>query len=465
MGRLLLNPEDVNLYLVGFMGTGKTTVGRSVAHRLGFKCVDSDHEIERGAGKPISRIFAEEGEAHFRALERRFIEEGHAAQRLVVACGGGLVVQPGMLELLSSRGVVVCLHASIETDPGPDGAPRRDPAAPRRRGSGRQGARPLRRAGADLPVRGNRDPHGFAALERDRRPRRAGVEARVRGICPKAHAGRGLRRWAPARRTFGAGSTELGFDEVRFARLSPGPGGGGLRRWLDAGHHADMAWMERTAGKRMDPGLVLEGARSAVLLGVNYFRDGAAAGPGDGATRPMWARYCAYRGLPRHPKARAGAGGAVRSRSSAGPRPPTTATTWTRAPSSSARGPARSGSGFIGKNSMLISRTHGNWLFLACILTRVDLEPDPPLRGGAASRERWGCCAASARAAWTHARRQAFPEPGVVDARRCISYQTIENRGIIPAGLRVGHRRPRLRLRHLPGRLPVEPVREGGPRA
>lgn len=115
MGRLLLNPDDVNLYLVGFMGTGKTTVGRSVAHRLGFKCVDSDHEIERGAGKPVSRIFAEEGETHFRALERRFIEEGHATERLVVACGGGLVVQPGILELLSGRGVVVCLHASIET--------------------------------------------------------------------------------------------------------------------------------------------------------------------------------------------------------------------------------------------------------------------------------------------------------------------------------------------------------------
>jgi len=97
------------------MGTGKTTVGRTVAHRIGFKCVDSDHEIERKAGKPISRIFAEEGEAHFRTRERDFIVEGHADQKLVVACGGGLVVQPGMLEILSAKGVVVCLHASIET--------------------------------------------------------------------------------------------------------------------------------------------------------------------------------------------------------------------------------------------------------------------------------------------------------------------------------------------------------------
>jgi shikimate kinase len=97
------------------MGTGKTTVGRTVAHRIGFKCVDSDHEIERKAGKPISRIFAEDGEASFREQERRFIEEGHSTQKVVVACGGGLVVQPGMLEALSGKGVVVCLHASIET--------------------------------------------------------------------------------------------------------------------------------------------------------------------------------------------------------------------------------------------------------------------------------------------------------------------------------------------------------------
>src|SRR5271154_2568264 len=97
------------------MGTGKTTVGRVVAHRIGFKCVDSDHEIERRAGKPVADIFASSGEEAFRALEREFIETGHARERLVVACGGGLVVQPGMLGLLATKGVVVCLHASIDT--------------------------------------------------------------------------------------------------------------------------------------------------------------------------------------------------------------------------------------------------------------------------------------------------------------------------------------------------------------
>jgi shikimate kinase len=102
------------LYLVGFMGTGKTTVGRAVAQRIGFKCVDSDHEIERKAGKSIAEIFTQDGEAVFRAQERWFVEEGHALERRVIACGGGLVVQPGMLGLLAKRGVVVCLHASIE---------------------------------------------------------------------------------------------------------------------------------------------------------------------------------------------------------------------------------------------------------------------------------------------------------------------------------------------------------------
>jgi shikimate kinase len=97
------------------MGTGKTTVGRCVAHRIGFKCVDSDHDIERKAGKTISRIFAEDGEPSFRELERRFIVDGHSSEKVVVACGGGLVVQPGMLGILAEKGVVVCLHASIET--------------------------------------------------------------------------------------------------------------------------------------------------------------------------------------------------------------------------------------------------------------------------------------------------------------------------------------------------------------
>ena len=110
-----MDPADVNLYLVGFMGTGKTTVGRAVAQKLGFHALDSDHEIERLQAKTIPEIFAQQGETAFRAMEREFIERGHPAQRTLVACGGGLVVQPGMLAMLKTKGVVVCLHASIET--------------------------------------------------------------------------------------------------------------------------------------------------------------------------------------------------------------------------------------------------------------------------------------------------------------------------------------------------------------
>ena len=110
-----MNAADVNLYLVGFMGTGKTTVGRAVAHKLNFQLLDSDHEIERQQAKTIPEIFAQQGEPAFRQMERDFIERGHAAARTVISCGGGLVVQPGMLEILREKGVVVCLHASIET--------------------------------------------------------------------------------------------------------------------------------------------------------------------------------------------------------------------------------------------------------------------------------------------------------------------------------------------------------------
>lgn len=110
-----MNAADVNLYLVGFMGTGKTTVGRAVAQKLNFACIDSDHEIEKSTGRTIPEIFAERGEPAFRALEREFVERGHPPTKAVVACGGGLVVQPGMLPQLEARGVVVCLHASLAT--------------------------------------------------------------------------------------------------------------------------------------------------------------------------------------------------------------------------------------------------------------------------------------------------------------------------------------------------------------
>ncbi len=110
-----MSVPSVNLYLVGFAGTGKSTVGRLLAQSLRFDFLDSDAEIERAQGRLISEIFAKEGETAFRQMERAFIEQGHPAQGCVVACGGGLIVPPGMTELLRARGVIICLHTTVET--------------------------------------------------------------------------------------------------------------------------------------------------------------------------------------------------------------------------------------------------------------------------------------------------------------------------------------------------------------
>jgi shikimate kinase len=110
-----MDAPRVNLYLVGFAGTGKSTVGRQAARALNYATLDVDHEIERLQDKSIPQIFADSGEPAFRAMERAFIESGHPAEGCVVSCGGGLVVADGMLDLLKSRGVVICLHASIAT--------------------------------------------------------------------------------------------------------------------------------------------------------------------------------------------------------------------------------------------------------------------------------------------------------------------------------------------------------------
>ncbi len=111
----LMNAADVNLYLVGFMGTGKSTIARLASRKMGFQVMDSDHEIEHQQDRMISEIFETQGEAAFRKMELEFIQNGHPATRTIIACGGGLVVQPGMLERLRGKGVVICLHASITT--------------------------------------------------------------------------------------------------------------------------------------------------------------------------------------------------------------------------------------------------------------------------------------------------------------------------------------------------------------
>lgn len=237
----------------------------------------------------------------------------------------------------------------------------------------------------------------------------------------------------------------LGFDEVRVASLTPAPLGG-LREWLAAGMHADMGWMSRTADKRSDPQLVLPGAKSIVMLGINYWSDRAGGNSKSRFPGPTWARYALHEDYhDTITPALAAAGRALEEIFGASGSDyryyvdtgPVLEREWA----------ARAGLGFVGKNAMLISRRHGNWLLLAAILTKLELTPDQPIRkripGPSSSGEGavgllCGKCTRCLEACPT----KAFPRPGVVDARRCVSYQTIENRGVIPRELRagIGHR-------------------------
>ena len=104
-----------NIVLVGFMGTGKTTVGRMLSARLGLRFVDMDCVIEERQRTSIASIFAERGEPHFRALERDLVRELAGQGGLVVATGGGIVVNPDNVRDFSREGLVVCLRARPET--------------------------------------------------------------------------------------------------------------------------------------------------------------------------------------------------------------------------------------------------------------------------------------------------------------------------------------------------------------
>jgi shikimate kinase len=101
-----------NLVLVGFMGSGKTCVGRIAAAELGLKFVDLDHVIEEREGTTISRIFAERGETAFRDLESALAEEFSRQEGQCIATGGGIVLRPVNLECLGAKGVVVHLHVT-----------------------------------------------------------------------------------------------------------------------------------------------------------------------------------------------------------------------------------------------------------------------------------------------------------------------------------------------------------------
>jgi 3-dehydroquinate synthase len=99
----------MNIVLTGFMGTGKSSVGREVARRLGWSFVDMDDEIVARAGKPISDIFQKDGEAAFRALEAEVCRDLSRQRGLVIATGGGALIDPGNRRLMIAAGPVFCL--------------------------------------------------------------------------------------------------------------------------------------------------------------------------------------------------------------------------------------------------------------------------------------------------------------------------------------------------------------------
>lgn len=104
--------KKTNLYLVGMMGAGKTTIGRKLANRLGYRFIDTDALIEQSTGQKVSQLFEKEGEAGFRALETQVLSQVSTFTEIVVATGGGIVTQPMNWSYLH-HGVVLWLDVPV----------------------------------------------------------------------------------------------------------------------------------------------------------------------------------------------------------------------------------------------------------------------------------------------------------------------------------------------------------------
>jgi shikimate kinase len=110
----MTSERDRNIVLTGFMATGKTTVGALVARAVGRPFVDADEEIIRRAGMSIPQIFERDGEAGFRALERQVCFDLASERRMVIATGGGMLVDPENRRRMMATGLVICLDAAPE---------------------------------------------------------------------------------------------------------------------------------------------------------------------------------------------------------------------------------------------------------------------------------------------------------------------------------------------------------------
>jgi epoxyqueuosine reductase len=220
-----------------------------------------------------------------------------------------------------------------------------------------------------------------------------------------------------------------GFEVAGVARPDSIPGAPErLRQFLAAGAHGDMDWMATTARRRGDPRALWPQVRSCIMLGVNYGRDGdplAILRRRDRGAISVYAQSDDYhdvikpklKALARWLCAQAGGDAKVFIDTAAVMEKPLA---------------AAAGLGWQGKHTNLVSRQFGSWLFLGAIFTTLDLPPD------AAETDHCGSC----RACLDICPSEAFPEPYRLDARRCISYLTIEHKGVITRELRplIGNR-------------------------
>jgi epoxyqueuosine reductase len=222
---------------------------------------------------------------------------------------------------------------------------------------------------------------------------------------------------------------DLGFDECRFTTAEAPEHREAFTRWLTAQHHGEMMWIERNAHKRVDPQQVLANAKTIVTLAVSY------AFPAEDLTNALtpngvvarYARYTDYHDVLVEPLK------ALTCFINENADPGTQSLWYVDTGPLLERDLAqRAGIGFVGKHTNLISRELGNWFFLAEIITTARFEPDT------GERNRCGTCTRCLTACPT----KAITAPFELDARRCISYLTIELKGSIPVEFRraIGNR-------------------------
>ncbi|MET3787305.1 epoxyqueuosine reductase [Methylobacterium radiotolerans] len=220
---------------------------------------------------------------------------------------------------------------------------------------------------------------------------------------------------------------------------------GRLSAWLAEGAQGTMDWMAERADQRASPIALWPGVRSILVLAMSYRPEHDPLDLVGRRDRGAVAAYAQRRDYHEVLKGRLkelggylSAKGDVRVKVFCDTAPVMEKTLAEAA-----------GLGWQGKHTVLISRGHGNWLLLGAIYTSAEFEPDAP------ERDHCGSC----RACLDVCPTDAFPAPYRLDARRCISYLTIEHARADPGGVPGGDRQPGLRLRRLPGRLPLEQVR------